>query len=84
VEPLLDELDRADQAVSTVGRYTSSAIGQSSVATLASTKLSSCWAFRSSSRIVALNDSIQAFCQGEPRSIETVPAPVHEQQSATA
>src|SRR5215203_1353874 len=52
--------------------------------TWASSRLSNCQLFSSSSRRRPLNDSIQAFCHGEPGSMNAVPTPLKRHQSATA
>jgi hypothetical protein len=38
----------------------------------------------SSSRGLALNDSTQAFCHGEPGSMKSEPVPLNRHQSCTA
>ncbi len=51
--------------------------------TLASSRLSNCHRLSSSSRNLPLNDSIHAFCHGEPGSMNTLPVPVNRHQSGS-
>ncbi len=57
---------------------------QSAVRTWASSRESNCQPLRNSSRRRPLNDSIQAFCQGEPGSMKMVSVPTCRHQSPTA
>lgn len=42
------------------------------------------WPFKNSSRSRPLNDSIQAFCHGDPGSMNAVLVPLNRHRSATA
>ena len=57
---------------------------QSSISTRASRRMSNSNRFNSSSRSLPLNDSIHAFCHGDPGSMKTVSTVVSLHQSATA
>jgi hypothetical protein len=70
VELGLDELDRVSQPCALCGLLMLYAIRQSSKRTWASTRESKRWPPTSSSRGRPLNDSIQAFCHGDPGSMK--------------
>jgi hypothetical protein len=59
-------------------------IRQSSMSTWTSRRLSKTQPLSSSSRRRLLNDSIQAFCHGEPGSMKIEPTPLNRHQSASA